>query len=87
MEGYEAKVNITYNGANGDLPDPVMFDAAKGDILQWVTEALQNGVPGIPSDVNADLAGFVVEKFERNDEVDFNRIVVRPKTEFGAWTK
>ena len=83
MEGYEAQVNITYKGKNGDLPDPVVFDAAKGDILQWVTEALQNGVGGIPSDPNADLTGYVVEKFERDEAVDINRIVVRPKTEFG----
>ena len=51
MEANEARVNITYKGENGDLPDPVYFDAADGDIKTWATEAVSNGsVPGIPKD-------------------------------------
>lgn len=83
MEANEARVNITYKGENGDLPDPVFFDAADGDIKTWATEAVTNGsVPGIPKDETADFTDFV-DRFTANQERDYNYIQVRPKTPFG----
>jgi hypothetical protein len=80
----QARVNVTYGRANGDLPDPVFFDASPDQIKEWVTEAIRGGdIPGIPADPRADLTGFVVEPFAASAEVPHNRIFLRPKTEFG----
>lgn len=85
MEAFEARVNVTYNGANGDLPDPVNFEATNGDVLQWVTEALHAGsIPGIPADPNANLTDFVVDRFASNETTPYNRLMLRPKTPFGV---
>jgi uncharacterized protein (DUF2236 family) len=60
----EARVNITHRGSNGDLPDPVFFQATDGDIKNWVTEAVRAGsVPGIVADPDADFTDFVVDRF------------------------
>lgn len=84
MEDNQARLNITVSGENGDLPDPVFFDAADGDIKTWATEAIQNGsVPGIPADENADFTDFVVDRFASNAEREYNLIQLRPKTPFG----
>lgn len=85
----EAMVNVTYNRQNGDLPDPVSFDAGDGDVKQWVTEAVRaGGVPNIPADAHADFTDFVVDRFPApaNAEPgkrDYNLIQLRPKTPFG----
>lgn len=80
-----AQVNITWKGQNGDLPDPVDFDASDAQILAWVTEALvTGGVPGIASDAEADLTHFVVDRFIPTTDVAVHRLFVRPKTPFGA---
>ena len=85
MDETQARVNITYKGENGDLPDPVLFDSTDADIRGWVTEAVGDGsIPGIPADANADFTDFVVDRFTANAEVDYNRIMLRPKTPFGA---
>ena len=85
MDETQARVNITYKGENGDLPDPVFFDASDADVRTWVTEAVANGsIPGIPADANADFADFVVDRFSANAERDYNLVQVRPKTPFGA---
>ncbi|GAG09140.1 unnamed protein product, partial [marine sediment metagenome] len=48
MDETQARFNITYGGENGDLADPVFFDAADGDVKEWATEAVRNGsVAGI----------------------------------------
>lgn len=84
MEANEARVNITYKGENGDLPDPVLYDSTDGDIKGWVTEAVAGGsIPGIPADAGADFTDFVVDRFEANAERDYNYIQIRPKTPFG----
>lgn len=81
----DARVNVTWNGENGDLPDPVHFDSADSDVRMWVTEAVANGgIPGIPADPNADFTDFVVDRFAANEDVPYNRIMLRPKTPFGA---
>ena len=84
MEDNHARLNITFAGENGDLPDPVSFDAADGDIKGWATEAVRNGdVPGIPANHGADFTDYVVDRFNANAERDYNLIQLRPKTPFG----
>lgn len=85
MEDYEARVNITYGGANGDLPDPVSFDSTNGDVLGFITEAVRaGGVPGIAADPAANFQDFVVDRFRANEQRPYNLIQVRPKTPFGG---
>jgi hypothetical protein len=80
----EARVNITYGGKNGDLPDPVMFQSADGDIKAWVTEAVRTGgIPGIDEAPNADFGDFVIDRFAAGEARPYNLIQVRPKTPFG----
>lgn len=80
----EARVNITWGGQNGELPDPVSFDAQIGDVLTWVTEAVRAGdVPGIRADPRAIFHDFIVDRYPANDVRPFNLIQVRPKTPFG----
>jgi hypothetical protein len=84
MEAYEAKVNITYKGQNGDLPDPVNFESTAGDVLGWVAEAVRGGsVPGINADPNASFTDFIVDRFAADEALNYNRLFVRPKTPFG----
>jgi len=84
MNDNQARVNVTFGGENGDLPDPVFFDASDADIKTWVTEAVVNGsIPGIPAARDADFTDFVVDRFAANAEQP-NRIFVRPKTPFGV---
>ena len=80
----QARVNITHGGNNGDLPDPVSFDATDADVKAWVTEAVRGGgIPGIPANPNANFADFVVDRFAATGDLP-NRISVRPKTPFGG---
>ena len=84
MEANEARLNITYGGDNGDLVDPVFFDAVDGDIRTWATEAVVNGsIPGITANADADFTDFQVDRYPANEEQP-NRIFLRPKTPFGA---
>jgi hypothetical protein len=84
MEDFQARVNVTYKGENGDLPDPVTFDATQGDVLQWVTEAVRGGgVPGITADPTASFQDFVVDRFSATDVRPYNLLQIRPKTPFG----
>ena len=82
---HQARLNITWSGENGDLPDAIDFDAADAQILNWAAEAIQNGgVPGIAGDANANLADYVVDRFGPGNGIEFNRVSVRPKTPFGT---
>lgn len=84
IQDNEARVNVTWQGQNGDLPDPVSFDATNGDVLQWITEAVRGGdVPGITADPSADFSDFVVDRFSATEARPYNLIQVRPKTPFG----
>ena len=84
MNAFEARVNVTWAGFNGDLPDPVLFDAPDVAVRDWVAEAIRTGsIPGIPADGRVDLRDFVVDRFPAGGEVPFLRIFVRPKTPFG----
>lgn len=86
-----ARLNITYQGHNGDLPDPVMVDATDDQIRRMIVEALAAGnIPGIPRFPAANLTDFVVDRFAATAEIPVARVMVRPKTPFGApslWTK
>ena len=79
----EARLNVTYNGQNGDYPDPVSYDLSDGDVKQIISEAIQTGyIPGIDPVANPDLGDFVVDRFEATDELP-QRLMIRPKTPFG----
>lgn len=81
----EARVNVTYGGECGDLPDPVSFDATDADVRAWVQEAVRTGgIPGIPADERAAFHDFVVERFPVKEGRPHNVLMVRPKTPFGA---
>ena len=83
MEAHEARLNVTYQGQNGDLPDPVDFDASDGDVRQWATEAVQaGGIPGLPAG-DANFRDFVVDRFTPTEDRPYNLIQLRPKTPFG----
>ncbi len=85
LRHYEARVNITWRGQNGDLIDPVSYDATDMDIKAWVTEAIRSGaVSGVATDRRVDLTDFVVDRFPATATVPYNRIFVRPKTPFGV---
>lgn len=80
----QARVSVTWKGQQGDLPDPVAYGAANGDVFQWVTEAVRAGdIPGIDADPDANFANFVVDRFDAHEEVPYNRLAVRPKTAYG----
>lgn len=85
MEEREARLNVTYNGSNGDLPDPVAYDASDEAVRQMAKEAIENGnIPGITVDGEADLTDFVVVRFPADDGSGLgNRLFVHPKTPFG----
>lgn len=79
----EAKLNITYDGSNGDLPDFVSYDLPDSDIRMMATEAVASGsVPGIAAQA-ADFSDFVVERFPASEARAFPLISIRPKTPFG----
>lgn len=84
LQPHEARVNVTFAGQNGDLPDPVNFDATDADVKQWVTEAVRTGgVPGVPATENANFTDFVVDRFAPTATRPFNLLQLRPKTPFG----
>jgi hypothetical protein len=79
----EARLNITFAGQNGDLRDPVSFDATDTDLKQWAAEAISTGgVAGIDAK-EADFADFVVDRFPAKEDLP-NRLILRPKTPFGV---
>lgn len=84
MDGM-ARLNITWHGANGDLPDPVAYDSTDAALKQMAEESIRGGyVPGIQGDQGVDLSDFVVDRFPATEQVDSNRIFIRPKTPFGG---
>jgi len=83
MEMHEATLNITWNGQNGTLPDPVFFDATDSDIKTWAAEAVRNGgIPGIAGDAAVNFTDFVVDRFPAGDDLP-SRLFLRPKVPFG----
>jgi hypothetical protein len=85
METTEARLNITFNGQNGDLPDLVSYDATDSEVRTWATEAVRGGgIPGISASETADFTDFVVDRFAANDVRPYFLLQLRPKTPFGA---
>ncbi len=79
-----AKLNITWNGMNGDLVDPIPFDLTNEEVFNIASESVTNGnVPGIDASSDVDFTDFVVDRYSSTEDVPFSRIVVRPKTPFG----
>ncbi len=79
-----ARLNVTYNNQQGELPDPVSYTTREEDIRSMAEEALRNGdIVGIDRDADASLTDFVVERFGARDDIPYHRISVRPKTAFG----
>ena len=78
-----ARLNVTYGGSNGDLPDTVSYDATDEQIRTWAAEAVHGGsIPGINPDPNASFQDFVVDRFPATGELPA-RVMIRPKTPFG----
>lgn len=75
MEEYS--LNVTWDGTNGDLQDPVSADATDAQIREWASEAVRNGnVPGIATDPDVNFSDFVVDRYPP-------KIFLRPKVPFG----
>lgn len=82
---HQARLNITWSGQNGDLLDPVPYNATDSQLKALAEEAISGGsVPGIRRDHRADLTDFVVDRFPARGQVGHNRVFLRPKTPFGA---
>jgi hypothetical protein len=80
----DARVNITWRGQNGELPDNVRWDCTDGDVRGWVTEAVHGGnVPGIVADHRANFRDYVIDRFAPTEHRPYNLIQVRPPTPFG----
>ena len=85
MPADAARLNVTWDGANGFLTDPIPFDANDTDIRAMATEALRNGdIPGIPASMGANLDDFIVDRFNSTEDVPYARVFVRPNTPFGV---
>ena len=85
----EARLNITWNGVNGELPDPVPYDATEADLKAWAQEAIRGGsIPGIPADPQADLNNMpnnmvmVVDRFPAQGE-NMPNLFLRPDSPLG----
>jgi len=80
-----ARLNITIEGMNGDVPDFISYDLSDGEIKTIASESVESGyVPGIEGVTDADFTDFVVDRFPATAGVAFNRLVLRPKTPFGT---
>jgi len=79
-----ARLNVTYQGQNGDMPDLVEFDLTDQEIRTMAAEAVSGGgVPGIAAYPNAAFTNFKVDRFPATEEIPYNRLMLRPKTEYG----
>lgn len=80
----QARLNVTWRGQNGDLPDPLGIDTTDGDVKQIATEAVRTGyIQGIDADPTVNFQDFVVERFDATADLP-PRVFLRPKTEFGG---
>lgn len=79
----EAVLNVTWAGQQGDLEQPILYDATDEEVLRWAAEAVRGGVPGIAADANVNFQDFKVDRYPAKDGLP-NRVNVRPKTPFGV---
>lgn len=83
----ESRLNITWGGQNGDLPDPIPRDLDDVQIRTIATEAVRGGtVPGIPADPRADFTDFVIERNDPHEARPHHLTQLRPKVPFGLKT-
>lgn len=78
----EAVLNISWQGQNGDLPNPILYDSTDADIRRWATEAVRGGIRGIDADPTVNFQDFIVERVAAKDGLP-PRVLLRGKTEFG----
>lgn len=82
-----ARLNITFNGENGDLTDFIHFTASDAEIKHWATEAVLHGnVSGITvtgTQVSVNFENFVVDRFPAHKARPYALVQLRPKTPFG----
>lgn len=79
-----ARLNITIQGYQGDLPDPVPANASDQELRTMAQEVVRGGsVPGIPAIPNASFEHFVVDRFAPAEDVPFARLSLRPKVPLG----
>jgi hypothetical protein len=84
IETGHAKLTITYNGQQGDAPDPVPYDSTDANLKQMAAECIRDGyIPGIDADPNVDLTNYVIDRFPARADVPYSRLSARPKTPFG----
>ena len=82
LRAFEARLNITHGGRNGDYVEPVSFDMGDAELKRLAAASIRAGLLGeVARGVNLD--GYVVDRFAATDRVPENRIFVRPKTPFG----
>ena len=85
MDPEGTRVNVTFAGQLGELPDPIPSTASDADIRGWVEEAIRTGgIPGVPADPRADLSAFKVDRFPASSARPWPLVSVRPSTGFGA---
>lgn len=76
-----ARLEVTWGGRRGELPEPVPFDATELELKGMAWQAIVEGrIPDIPADPAADLDGFVVDRIDG----EVPRVSVRPKIPFGG---
>ena len=82
LRAYEARLNITHDGRNGDFVEPVPFDASDAQLKAMAAEAIRAGLLG-PANGRVNLDGCVVDRFPASERFPMNRLFLRPKTPFG----
>lgn len=84
LDERQARLNLTWQGQNGDVLEGVPFDASDVELKAIALEALRGGdIAGIDPDPRAVLVDFVVDRFPATEEMPVNRVFIRPKTPFG----
>jgi hypothetical protein len=84
MTNNTARLNITFEGENGDLIDTIRADASDAEVIRWATEAVISGdVPGISARQAVNFDSFIVDRFPANEHRVEAIIQLRPKTPFG----
>lgn len=84
MKMHEARLNITWNGQNGELRESVYRDASDEELERFAAEAVRAGdVPGIARDPRVRFEGYVVDRLPPSDARPIPMIFLRPKTAFG----
>ena len=82
LRAYEARLNITHDGRNGDYVEPVAFDASNAQPKAMAADAIRAGLLG-PARGRVNLGGYVVDRFPASERFPVNRLFLRPKTPFG----